>query len=96
VPRDTYIHIVGSDIVRGADGEYTVLEDNLRSPSGVSYMLENRQVMKRTFADLFASYGVLPIEHYPQELLNTLRSIAPHGYSDATVVLTPGIHNSAY
>ena len=64
VPRDTYIHIVGSDIVRGADGEYTVLEDNLRSPSGVSYMLENRQAMKRTFADLFAGYGVLPIEHY--------------------------------
>jgi len=86
-----------SDIVRGADGEYYVLEDNLRSPSGVSYMLENRQVMKRTFADLFAGYGVLPIEHYAQDLLNTLRSIAPHGYSDATVVLlTPGIHNSAY
>jgi uncharacterized circularly permuted ATP-grasp superfamily protein len=97
VPRDTYVHIVGSDIVRGADGEYTILEDNLRSPSGVSYMLENRQVMKRTFADLFAGYGVLPIEHYAQDLLNTLRSIAPHGYSDATVVLlTPGIHNSAY
>ena len=97
VPRETYVHIVGSDIVRGADDEYYVLEDNLRSPSGVSYMLENRQVMKRTFADLFAGYGVLPIEHYAQDLLNTLRSIAPHGYSDATVVLlTPGIHNSAY
>jgi uncharacterized circularly permuted ATP-grasp superfamily protein len=97
VPHGLYVHIVGSDIVRGADGEYTVLEDNLRSPSGVSYMLENRQVMKRTFADLFAGYGVLPIEHYPQELLNTLRSIAPHGYSDATIVLlTPGIFNSAY
>ena len=97
VPRDLYVHIAGSDIVREADGAYYVLEDNLRSPSGVSYMLENRQVMKRTFADLFAGYGVLPIEHYPQELLNTLRSIAPHGYSDATIVLlTPGIHNSAY
>ena len=97
VPKNRYIHIVGSDIVRGDDGEYYVLEDNLRSPSGVSYMLENRQVMKRTFADLFARYDVLPIEHYPHELLSTLRSIAPHDYSDATVVLlTPGIYNSAY
>ena len=97
VSKSRYVHIVGTDIVRGADGEYYVLEDNLRSPSGVSYMLENRQVMKRTFADLFGRYDVMPIEHYPQELLNTLRSIAPHDYSDATVVLlTPGIHNSAY
>jgi uncharacterized circularly permuted ATP-grasp superfamily protein len=97
VPKRRYVHIVGTDIVRGSDGEYYVLEDNLRSPSGVSYMLENRQVMKRTFADLFARYGVLPIEHYPQELLSTLRSIVPHDYSDPTVVLlTPGIHNSAY
>jgi uncharacterized circularly permuted ATP-grasp superfamily protein len=97
VPKDRYIHVVGTDIVRGGDGEYYVLEDNLRSPSGVSYMLENRQVMKRTFADLFGRYDVMPIEHYPQELLNTLRSVAPHGYSDANVVLlTPGIYNSAY
>ncbi len=97
VPKNRYIHIVGSDIVRGDDGEYYVLEDNLRSPSGVSYMLENRQAMKRTFADLFARYDVLPIEHYPQELLSTLLSIAPHDYSDANVVLlTPGIYNSAY
>ena len=97
IPKDRYIHVVGTDIVRGDDGGYYVLEDNLRSPSGVSYMLENRQVMKRTFADLFARYGVLPIEHYPHELLNTLKSIAPHGYSDATIVLlTPGIYNSAY
>lgn len=97
VSKRRYVHIVGTDIVRGADGEYYVLEDNLRSPSGVSYMLENRQVMKRTFADLFARYDVMPIEHYPQELLSTLRSIAPHDYTDATVVLlTPGIHNSAY
>jgi len=97
VPKDRYIHVVGTDIVRGDDGEYYVLEDNLRSPSGVSYMLENRQVMKRTFADLFGRYDVMPIEHYPQELLNTLRSVAPHAYSDATVVLlTPGIFNSAY
>jgi uncharacterized circularly permuted ATP-grasp superfamily protein len=97
VPKNIYAHVVGTDIVRNDDGEYYVLEDNLRSPSGVSYMLENRQVMKRTFADLFARCGVRPIEHYPQELLNTLQSIAPHGYSDATVVLlTPGIYNSAY
>jgi uncharacterized circularly permuted ATP-grasp superfamily protein len=95
--RGVYAHIVGTDIVRGADGQYYVLEDNLRSPSGVSYMLENRQVMKRIFAELFAHYGVLPVEHYPQELLNTLRAVAPHGYTDATVVLlTPGIYNSAY
>ena len=97
VSKNRYVHIVGTDIVRGDDGEYYVLEDNLRSPSGVSYMLENRQVMKRTFADLFSRYDVMPVEHYPQELLGTLRSIAPHGYSDATIVLlTPGIHNSAY
>jgi uncharacterized circularly permuted ATP-grasp superfamily protein len=95
--RGVYAHIVGTDIVRGGDGEYYVLEDNLRSPSGVSYMLENRTVMKRIFAELFARYDVQPVEHYPQELIKTLRSVAPHGYSDATVVLlTPGIYNSAY
>ncbi len=95
--RGIYAHIVGTDIVRGGDGQYYVLEDNLRSPSGVSYMLENRQAMKRTFSELFARYDVMPVEHYPQELLNTLRSVAPNGYSDATVVLlTPGIYNSAY
>jgi len=97
VPKSRYVHVVGTDIVRSDDGEYYVLEDNLRSPSGVSYMLENRQVMKRTFSDLFSRYDVMPVEHYPQELLKTLRSVAPHEYSDATVVLlTPGIFNSAY
>lgn len=97
LPRQIYTHIVGTDIVRGEDGRYYVLEDNLRSPSGVSYMLENRRVMKSAFPDLYARYNVLPVEQYPQELLNTLRSVAPHGYSDATVVLlTPGPHNSAY
>ncbi|MBL8045086.1 MAG: circularly permuted type 2 ATP-grasp protein [Anaerolineales bacterium] len=97
VPKKVYTHIVGTDLVRDGHGEYFILEDNLRSPSGVSYMLENRQVMKRVFADLFARYGVEPVEHYPQELLNTLRSVAPHGFSDATVaLLTPGLHNSAY
>ena len=97
VPKDIYTHVVGTDLVRASDGEYYVLEDNLRSPSGVSYMLENRTVMKRSFAELYARCGVRPVEHYPQELLNTLRAVAPQGYSDATVVLlTPGLHNSAY
>lgn len=97
LPRQIYTHIVGTDLVRGDDGRYYVLEDNLRSPSGVSYMLENRRVMKSAFPDLYARYNVLPVEQYPQELLTTLRSVAPHGYSDATVVLlTPGPHNSAY
>ena len=95
--RGVYAHITGTDLIRDKSGEYFVLEDNLRSPSGVSYMLENRQVMKRIFADLFGRYRVSPVEQYPQALLDTLRSVAPHGYSDATVVLlTPGIYNSAY
>ncbi len=96
-PGGVYVHIVGTDLVRGDDGAYVVLEDNLRSPSGVSYMLENRAVMKRIFADLFSKYDVRAVEHYPQALLETLRSVAPHSYSDATVVLlTPGLYNSAY
>ena len=77
-PRRIYAHIVGTDIVRASDGQYYVLEDNLRSPSGVSYMLENREVMKRTFAELLGQCGVLPVEHYPQELLNTLRTWPRH------------------
>ena len=97
VPRNVYVHITGTDLVRDGAGEYFVLEDNVRSPSGVSYMLENRQAMKRTFAGMFERYGVLAIDHYPQELLHTLRSVAPRDVSDPTVViLTPGVHNSAY
>jgi uncharacterized circularly permuted ATP-grasp superfamily protein len=97
VPRGVYAHVVGTDLVRDARGEYLVLEDNLRSPSGVSYMLENRQAMKRTFAPLFEAHGVLPIEHYPQELLATLRALAPPDSLEPSVVLlTPGIFNSAY
>lgn len=97
VPGGVYIHIVGSDLIRDKDGSYYVLEDNLRSPSGVSYMLENREAMKRTFPRMFQRYGVRPIEHYPQELLQTLRSCAPHGEADPNVVLlTPGVYNSAY
>lgn len=97
VPRGLYAHVVGTDLVRDASGEYFVLEDNLRSPSGVSYMLENRQAMKRTFAHLFEAHGVRPVEHYPQELLATLRALAPADHPDpAVVLLTPGIYNSAY
>jgi uncharacterized circularly permuted ATP-grasp superfamily protein len=93
VPKNVYAHIIGTDLVRDHQGNYFVLEDNLRSPSGVSYMLENRQAMKRTFAGLFQRYGVRAVEHYPQELLNTLRSVAPHDNPDPTVVLlTPGVY----
>jgi uncharacterized circularly permuted ATP-grasp superfamily protein len=97
VPRNVYAHIVGTDLIRDHDGNYFVLEDNLRSPSGVSYMLENRQAMKRSFPRLFEQYGVAPIDHYPQELLAMLRSVAPREVPDPMVVLlTPGIYNSAY
>jgi uncharacterized circularly permuted ATP-grasp superfamily protein len=77
VPRDIYAHVVGTDLVRDAQGTYYVLEDNVRSPSGVSYMLENRQAMKRIFSRLFARHGVRPVDHYPQELLAALRAVAP-------------------
>src|ERR1700731_1821707 len=97
VPKDIYIHICGSDLIRDQDGNYLVLEDNARSPSGVSYLLENRQAMKRVFPNLFSRYLVRPVDTYCLELLDVLRYIAPHGDSDATVVLlTPGIYNSAY
>jgi len=97
ISKNAYIHVTGTDLIRDKDGTYFVLEDNGRSPSGVSYMLENRQTMKRTFGRLFERYGVMPIEHYPSELLNTLRSLAPHGNLTPNVVLlTPGIYNSAY
>jgi uncharacterized circularly permuted ATP-grasp superfamily protein len=97
VPRNVYIAVVGSDLLRLNNGEFVVLEDNLRVPSGVSYMLTNRRVMKRTFPTLFQSYGVRPIEHYPQMLLSTLRSLAPEGRPEPNIVLlTPGVFNSAY
>src|SRR6476646_5716086 len=97
VPRNVYISVVGSDLLRLNTGEFVVLEDNLRVPSGVSYMLTNRRVMKRTFPELFHSYGVPPIEHYPQLLLATLRSLAPEGRPEPNIVLlTPGVFNSAY
>ncbi|HEY3704105.1 MAG TPA: circularly permuted type 2 ATP-grasp protein [Terracidiphilus sp.] len=97
VPRNVYVAVVGSDLLRLNTGEFVVLEDNLRVPSGVSYMLTNRRVMKRTFPRLFHGYGVRPIEHYPQLLLSTLRSLAPEGRVEPNIVLlTPGVFNSAY
>jgi uncharacterized circularly permuted ATP-grasp superfamily protein len=97
VPRDIYISIIGTDLVRLDDGEFVVLEDNLRVPSGVSYMLANRSVMKRVFPRLFGGYGIRPVENYGQLLLETLRALAPGHRPDPTiVVLTPGVYNSAY
>jgi uncharacterized circularly permuted ATP-grasp superfamily protein len=96
-PGRVYAHIAGVDLVRDGDGRYLVLEDNVRVPSGASYMLENRQAMKRTFAQLYQRYGVLGIDHYPQELLAALRAVAPPTTAAPTIVLlTPGVHNSAY
>lgn len=97
VPRDIYAHISGIDIVRAGQGEFYVLEDNLRVPSGVSYMIEDRKAMMRLFPELFALHRVAPVEHYPDLLLKHLRSVAPDGVSEPTVaVLTPGSYNSAY
>ena len=97
VPRDIYVHICGTDLVRGKDGTYYVLEDNGRTPSGVSYVLENRVIMKRVLPGLFGKYRVRAIEDYPLNLLNTLRHIAPRNVEHPTVaILTPGIYNSAY
>jgi uncharacterized circularly permuted ATP-grasp superfamily protein len=97
VSRDVYVSVCGSDLVRLPDGNFVVLEDNLRVPSGVSYMLTSRKVMKQTFPILFRKCGVRPIEQYSQALLSTLRSLAPEGRSSLTIVLlTPGVYNSAY
>src|SRR5690349_6477475 len=101
VPAGVYSHIAGIDIVRAANpdgsGTYYVLEDNLRVPSGVSYMLENRKMMMRLFPELFGRHRVAPVAHYPDLLLETLRSVAPAAVNDPTVVvLTPGMYNSAY
>ncbi len=97
VPRDVYVSVCGTDLVRLPDGKFVVLEDNLRVPSGVSYMLTSRKVMKQIFPTLFRKCGVRPIEHYSQALLSTLRSLAPEGRSSPTIVLlTPGVYNSAY
>ena len=101
VPGNVYSHIAGIDIVRAGNaaggGDYYVLEDNLRVPSGVSYMLENRKMMMRLFPELFSSQRIAPVAHYPDLLLETLRAVAPAGVNEPTVVvLTPGMYNSAY
>jgi len=97
VRHDVYVSVAGTDLVRLPDGSFAVLEDNLRVPSGVSYMLANRQVIKRVFPLLFSSYDVRPVDHYGQELLATFRALAPPHRPDPTIVLlTPGVFNSAY
>ncbi|KMJ52289.1 hypothetical protein ACG97_14415 [Vogesella sp. EB] len=95
LPHRIYAHITGVDVIRHNDGNFYVLEDNLRVPSGVSYMLENRKMMMRLFPELFASHAVAPVQHYPTLLLNTLRH-ASLAENPTVVVLTPGHHNSAY
>lgn len=96
-PQNIWCHITGVDLIRDADGQMYVLEDNLRCPSGVSYVLGNRELMKRTFAHVFQGMSVAPIEDYTEQLLKTLLDCAPSAVSDPTaVLLTPGIYNSAY
>src|SRR5471030_1863883 len=97
VRRDIYVSISGTDLIRLEDGRFVVIEDNLRVPSGVSYMLANREVTKRVLPGLFDRYQVRPIAHYGQALLATLRALAPNNAAEPTfVVLTPGVGNSAY
>src|SRR5271156_792748 len=99
VPRGIYVSICGTDLVRLPDGSFAVLEDNLRVPSGVSYMLANRKVLKKVFPTLFRDYGVSPVDHYAQALLSTLRALSPQSSSrhePTVVLLTPGVFNSAY
>jgi hypothetical protein len=102
VPDDQYVHVAGSDPIRGDDGRWLVLEDNLRTPSGVSYVLANRQIMTRSFPDWFAELGVCPVDSYAGQLLDNLVGLSPRravpgaASGPAVVVLTPGIYNSAY
>ena len=97
VPHDVYIHVSGTDLIRDDNGTFMVLEDNCRTPSGISYVLENRDVLKRSFPDLFDGYAVCPVDDYPGRLLDVLRYVAPRGSAQPNVVLlTPGIYNSAY
>ena len=96
-PLNTWAHICGSDLIRGGDGRFYVLEDNLRVPSGVSYMLENRQVMKRVFPEIFEEQDIRPVDDYPAQLFDMLASMSPRPRDyPVVVVLTPGIYNSAY
>lgn len=97
VPYDLYVHVCGTDLIRDRDGTYLVLEDNLRSPSGVSYVLENRLAMQRVFPELFQGYDVRPVQGYCQALRDVLYHIAPAGAGEpVAALLTPGVHNSAY
>lgn len=97
VPGGVYAHIAGIDIVRTGADTFYVLEDNLPTPFGVSYMLKDRKMMMRLFPELFRRHRIAPVEHYPQVLLNNLRAVAPLGIPDPTVMLlTPGAYNSAY
>ena len=97
VPNQVYAHIAGVDLVRTSESQFFVLEDNLRTPSGVSYMLEDRKMMMRLFPDLFRKYSIAPVDHYPQTLMKNLRAVAQPGVQDPTVVLlSPGAYNSAY
>ena len=97
VPGDIYVHVAGVDVVQTGADEFFVLEDNLRTPSGVSYMLENRRMMMRLFPELFSRMSIAPIDHYTNVLLENLHSVAPPGVASPTVaVLTPGVYNSAY
>ena len=96
-PNGVRVHVAGIDLARGADGQFRVLEDNLRTPSGISYVVENRRTMSRVFPELFASHRVRPVDAYPARLLEALRAAAPTGVGDPTVVvLTPGVYNAAY
>src|SRR5688572_1614788 len=97
VPKNIYMHVCGTDLVRDKDGKYFVLEDNGRTPSGVSYVLENRAVLKRVFPTFFTPYRVRAIEDYPYNLLQCLKHVAPPHVNDPSIaILTPGIYNSAY
>src|SRR5579883_1006251 len=96
-PRGVWCHVSGTDLVRDRDGRYYVLEDNMRCPSGVSYVLQNRRVMKRTFPRVFEASRVRPVDAYPSQLLLTLQNVGPRDVAEPTVVLlTPGTYNSAY
>jgi uncharacterized circularly permuted ATP-grasp superfamily protein len=96
-PGGIYTHISGTDLIKHNDGEYYVLEDNIRCPSGVSYVLSNREAMKRSLSNLFLNHNVMPVHDYPEQLLSIIQSVAPEGVDDPTcAVLTPGMYNSAY
>ena len=96
-PKGVWCHITGTDLVRDETGQFFVLEDNLRSPSGVSYVLANRRILKRTFPQVFENLDIRPVDDYPTLLLDMLQSVAPsHGYVPEVTLLTPGVYNSAY